>query len=624
MGDIRMQKKTAVPPRQVRLPELAHGLPAFCLAKDAQSRCLLTHTDCACASAKSNATQLHCPDQSSLQEAALHTLSILDNMLDGVLTINKRGDIISANKAAIKLFGYSVEEMVGESVGMLLPEPYSGEHDQQMQLFKTTGSNYLVGRPREILGKRKDGSIFPICLSVSKIARPGRPTFVGVIRDITLRRQQEEEIQRLAFYDPLTQLPNRRLLLDRLKQALVTSARSGQRGALMFLDLDHFKLLNDTLGHDLGDALLKQVATRLKTCVREGDTVARLGGDEFVILLEGLSQNIAESAADAEGVANKVLSTLNQPYSLRWHEHESTPSIGIAVFIGDQEGADALLKKADLAMYQAKAAGRNTACFFDPAMQAAVSAQTLLEQDMRRGLARQEFMLLYQFQVDVHGLPIGAEALLRWNHNTRGLVPPSQFITLAEQSNVGPLLGQWVLETACHQLALWSEQPATAAWTLAINVGRSQFDDERFVAQIATTLQRTGANPQRLKLELTESMLMHDSAGTRSRMQAIKALGVGFSLDDFGTGYSSLLHLQRLPLDQLKIDKSFVQDLLTKPGDATVARSVVALGHSLGLTVIAEGVETAEQRNMLAELGCDAFQGYFFGHPAPAAELTCV
>ena len=557
----------------------------------------------------------------SLQEAALHALSILDNMLDGVLTINKHGQIESVNKAAVKLFGYSADEMLGHSVALLLPEPYSGEHDQQMQLFKHTGSNYLVGQAREILGKRKDGGMFPISLSVSKIARPGRPTFVGVIRDITQRRQQEEEIQRLAFYDPLTQLPNRRLLLDRLTQALKTSERSGQRGALMFLDLDHFKLLNDSLGHDLGDALLKQVATRLKTCVRDGDTVARLGGDEFVVLLEGLSPSAAESAADAEVVANKILCLLGQPYTLRWHHHESTPSIGIVIFKGDQESTDDLLKKADVAMYQAKAAGRNTARFFDPAMQATVSAHALLEQDMRRGLARQEFMLLYQFQVDVQGVPIGAEALLRWNHNTRGLVPPSQFIALAEQTSVGQLLGQWVLDTACNQLVVWSHQQATAEWTLAINVGRSQFDDENFVTHITTALHKTGANPQRLKLELTESMLMNDSIETRAKMHAVKALGVGFSLDDFGTGYSSLLHLQRLPLDQLKIDKSFVQDLLTKPGGATVARSVVALGHCMGLTVIAEGVETAEQRNMLAELGCDAFQGYLFGHPAPAAEL---
>ncbi len=445
---------------------------------------------------------------------------------------------------------------------------------------------------------------------------------MGVIRDITQQRHAKEEIQRLAFYDPLTHLPNRRLLQDRLEQALITSARTAQQGALMFLDLDHFKHLNDTLGHDLGDELLKQVATRLKTCVREGDTVARLGGDEFVVLLEGLSPASHESAAQAESIAGKVLGALGQGYQLRGHPFESTPSIGIVLFPGEDDDTEALLKKADIAMYQAKAAGRNTVRFFDPAMQAAVTAHAALERDMRRGLAHHEFMLLYQFQVNVQGVPIGAEAFLRWNHSSRGVVPPSQFIALAEETSVGHLLGQWVLETACAQLAVWADQVVTAQWTLAINVSPSQFGHANFVSQVSNALRKAGARPQQLRLELTERMLMNDTSETRTRMHAIKALGVGFSLDDFGTGYSSLVHLQRLPLDQLKIDQSFVQTLLTQPGDAAVARSVIALGHSLGLTVIAEGVETAEQRNLLAELGCDGFQGYYFGRPSLAAELA--
>ncbi len=555
-------------------------------------------------------------------QQAQHTLAILNNLQDGVITINRQGLIESFNKAASHIFGYAPAEIVGSNVSILMPEPYAAAQQEQRLHAPAPNSNYPIGKTREILGQRKDGSVFPISLSLSKIARSGRPTFVAIVRDITLRRQQEEEIQRLAFYDPLTQAPNRRLLQDRLRQSLMTSARSSQHGALMFLDLDHFKLLNDTLGHDVGDELLKHVAMRLKTCVREGDTVARLGGDEFVVLLEGLSPHAHESAAAAEVVAHKILAVLGQPYQLRGYPYACTPSIGIVIFLGDQHGTDDLLKKADVAMYQAKSAGRNTACFFDPAMQAAVTAHAVLEQDLRRGLARQEFMLLYQFQVNVHGVPIGAEALLRWNHGSRGMVPPAQFIALAEETNVGNLLGQWVLETACHQLAVWAAQESTAAWTLAINISPNQFGDDGFVSQVARALQISGARAQRLKLELTERMLMNDTAETRVKMNAIKALGVGFSLDDFGTGYSSLLHLQRLPLDQLKIDQSFVRDLLTKPGDAAVARSVVALGHSLGLTVIAEGVETAEQRNMLAELGCDAFQGYLFGRPAPAAELT--
>ncbi len=560
--------------------------------------------------------------RSALDEAAQHTLTILDNMLDGVITISRHGQIETFNKAASGIFGYAADEVLGRNVGILTPDAYIGERDPQLPLFSSEGTNYLVGKPREMMGKRKDGSVFPVSLSISKIARVGRPTFVAVVRDITERRQQEEEIQRLAFFDPLTQLPNRRLLMDRLKRAQTNSARTEQHGALMFLDLDNFKLLNDSMGHDMGDALLQQVASRLKTCVREGDTVARLGGDEFVMLLESLGQTTQDSAAHAEAVAHKVLGVLGQAYRLRGHHHESTPSIGIVLFMGGDESTDELLKKADVAMYRAKAAGRNTARFFDPAMQATVIAQAALEIDMRRGLERREFMLLYQFQVNAQGSPIGAEALLRWNQPSRGVVHPDQFIALAEESNIGPLLGQWVLETACNQLAQWALQDVTANWTLAINVSPSQFASAEFARNIGLALSRSGARPEQLVLELTEHLIMNNTTDTLSTMNAVKTLGVRFSLDDFGTGYSSLLHLQRLPLDQLKIDRSFVHALLSQPREASVAHSVVALGHSLGLTVIAEGVETAEQRNQLAALGCDAFQGYLFGRPLEATALT--
>jgi diguanylate cyclase (GGDEF)-like protein/PAS domain S-box-containing protein len=568
--------------------------------------------------------QQHLANVAALREAAQRALAILDNLLDGVITFSEHGLIESFNKAASQIFGYATAEAIGRTAAMLMPSELAARNDAQLQQSEIDGAFFVIGQSIETVGQRKDASVFPISLSVSKVERSGESLFVAVVRDITQQRNAKDEIQRLAFYDPLTQLPNRRLLQDRLEQALITSARTAQQGALMFLDLDHFKQLNDTMGHDLGDELLKQVATRLKTCVREGDTVARLGGDEFVVLLEGLSPASHESAAHAEAIAGKVLHALGQTYQLRGHPFESTPSIGIVLFPGEDDNTEALLKKADVAMYQAKAAGRNTVRFFDPAMQAAVTAHAALERDMRRGLARQEFMLLYQFQVNVQGAPIGAEAFLRWNHNSRGVVPPSQFIALAEETSVGHLLGQWVLETACAQLALWAEQASTALWTLAINVSPSQFGHANFVSQVTHALHKSGARPQQLRLELTERMLMNDTSETRTRMHAIKALGVGFSLDDFGTGYSSLVHLQRLPLDQLKIDQSFVKTLLTQPGDAAVARSVIALGHSLGLTVIAEGVETEEQRNLLAELGCDAFQGYFFGRPSTAADLEDV
>jgi diguanylate cyclase (GGDEF)-like protein/PAS domain S-box-containing protein len=563
-------------------------------------------------------------DQESLREAARHTHNILDNMLDGVITINKHGLIESVNKAACGIFGYAPDEMMGVNVSLLSPESETerGDHRaRSLQHLQDSGSHYLVGKPRETMGQRKDASVFPMSLAVSKIARKGQPTFVVVIRDITQRRQSEEEIHRLAFYDPLTELPNRRLLIDRLKQATTTSGRTGQYGAVMFLDLDQFKLLNDTQGHDMGDELLKQVASRLKTCVRVGDSVARLGGDEFVLLLERLGTSAQDAAAFAEMVAGKILAVLGQPYKLRGHVHSSTPSIGVVMFQGDREGCDQLLKQADVAMYQAKAAGRNTARFFDQAMQVTATMHAALESDLRRGLYQHEFMLLYQFQVDLQGQPVGAEALLRWNHSTRGMVPPLQFVALAEETSMGLVLGQWVLETACTQLRVWSAQPTTAQWTLSVNVSPTQFGQSSFVTNVVSALKRSGANPELLTLELTESMLMSNLDDTLTKMQALNRIGVQFSLDDFGTGYSSLMHLQRLPLRQLKIDRSFVQALLTTPNNAAVARSTVALGHSLGMSVVAEGVETAEQRNALAALGCDVFQGFFYGRPAPACEL---
>ena len=444
---------------------------------------------------------------------------------------------------------------------------------------------------------------------------------LGAFQDITQHRKDVEEIRRLAFYDLLTGLPNRRLLMDRLRQAMLTSARTGEHGALMFLDLDHFKLLNDTQGHGVGDVLLEQVAKRLQSCVRDGDSVARLGGDEFVVLLEALSTHANEAATQAEMTAKKILDVFGHAYDLQGHSYDSTPSIGIVVFMGDDEGIEELLKRADVAMYQAKSAGRNTARFFDPAMQAAVAMHDALEKDLRRALAAHEFVLHYQIQIDRAGLAIGAEALVRWNHPTRGLIAPGHFIPLAEATGLVLPLGQWVLETACAQLALWAHDPKRAHWSIAVNVSASQFSQSGFVASIAHALKSTGATAARLKLELTESTLLDDVADVIEKMNAIKAFDVGFSLDDFGTGYSSLSYLKRLPLEQLKIDQSFVRDLLTDPNDTMIARTIVALGHSLGLRVIAEGVETIGQYELLAAMGCDAFQGHYFGYPMAAEGL---
>jgi diguanylate cyclase (GGDEF)-like protein len=448
-----------------------------------------------------------------------------------------------------------------------------------------------------------------------------RRSCVGTLQDITQNKAAEEEIRQLAFYDPLTQLPNRRLLLEHLAHAQAKSARTLNEGALLFIDLDNFKTLNDTFGHDTGDLLLQQVAERLTACVREGDTVARLGGDEFVVMLEDLGTDAEQAGVQAERVGEKILAYLNPPYRIAEQSHHSTPSIGITLFCGHRESLEELLKRADLAMYQAKAAGRNTLCFFDPQMHSVLARRAALEVDLRQGLLAGQFFLQYQSQVDDTGRVTGAEALLRWRHPERGMVSPGEFIPVAESSGLILPLGQWVLEAAARQLDAWARRPATAHLTLAVNISARQFRDPRFVEQVLRIIEQTGANPHRLKLEITESLLLDDIGDAIGKMTALKAYGVGFSLDDFGTGYSSLSYLKKLPLDQLKIDQSFVRDVLTDPNDAAIARTIVALAQTLGLGVIAEGVETQEQRSFLCEHGCHAFQGYLFGRPGAAEDL---
>ena len=440
---------------------------------------------------------------------------------------------------------------------------------------------------------------------------------------MTAQKLAADQIHRLAFYDPLTGLPNRRLLQEQLKKSLQINSRHGMRGALLFIDLDNFKTLNDTLGHDVGDVLLQQVAERLSTCVRESDTVARLGGDEFVVVLEDLDGDALDAAAHAESIGKKILSSLNAPYQLAGREHRSSPSIGITLMGDAVQSVDDLLKQADLAMYQAKAAGRNTLRFFDVAMQSDVDSRVAMESDLRDGLqGGEELELHYQPMVDVLGHVTGAEALVRWQQPQRGLVMPAEFIPLAEATGLILPLGRWVLNTACEQLALWACDPLTANLSLAVNVSARQLREPDFVAQVAGVLQRTGAPAHRLRLELTETVLVHRVEDIIIKMKELRAMGVGFSLDDFGTGYSSLNYLKQLPLDLLKIDHSFVQDVLTDPNDAAIARTIVGLGHSLGLSVVAEGVETAEQREFLANIGCFCYQGFLFAEALPIEEFN--
>jgi diguanylate cyclase (GGDEF)-like protein len=443
----------------------------------------------------------------------------------------------------------------------------------------------------------------------------------GTVQDISDRHSKEDQIQSLAYSDPLTQLPNRRYLMDRIEKAIANGLRRRTQGALLMIDLDNFKTLNDTQGHHQGDLMLQEVATRILGCVREVDTVARLGGDEFVVLLEDLSETAEEAATQAKNVGDKILVALGAPYLLESSSHESTASIGITLFGEASEQIDDPLKRADMAMYQAKLAGHNTLRFFDEQMQVAVNARAAMESGLRQAWQKNQFVLFYQPQVSANGQVIGVEALLRWQHPQRGMVSPAEFIPVAEESGLIVQIGHWVLETACAQLALWAHQPDLATLTISVNVSARQFYQQDFVEKVIQTLEQTGAKAQQLKLELTESILVSSVEDVIGKMNALKACGVGFSLDDFGTGYSSLSYLKRLPLDQLKIDQGFVRDILTDSNDAAIARMVIALAETLGLVVIAEGVEEEGQRDFLSRAGCHEYQGYLYSRPVPVDAL---
>ncbi|RUP23865.1 MAG: EAL domain-containing protein, partial [Curvibacter sp.] len=423
------------------------------------------------------------------------------------------------------------------------------------------------------------------------------------------------QINNLAFFDQLTGLPNRVLLLDRLHQTRAISQRTGHYAALLFIDLDHFKTLNDTKGHDMGDLLLQQVAERLRQSVHPDDTVARIGGDEFVMVLGGLGETARDAATATEAIAERLLRSLTQPYTLRGFVHHSSASLGATLFLGQSTSMDELMKQADLAMYKAKDAGRQAVRFFDPAMEAVAQRRAEIEDDLRQALERQQFVLHFQPQVDSGHDLLSAEVLVRWQHPERGLVMPGDFIGLAEDTGLIVPLGQWVLQAACEQLARWGGRPVLGQLSLAVNLSAKQFRDPGFVTMVLEVIQRTGADPRRLKLELTESLLVHDVDEIIATMQTLQGHGIGFSLDDFGTGYSSLTYLKRLPLNQLKIDQSFVRDLLHDAHDAAIAKTIVTLAQSLELPVIAEGVETAAQKRFLQRIGCHAYQGYLFSRP---------
>ena len=538
---------------------------------------------------------------------------------EGILILNSDRSIAKVNSAFTRITGYSAEEVVGQTPDILK----SGRHDEEFFRARWEALHRDKYWQGEVWNRHKDGRIYPVWLTTTAVTdAKGEVThYVSVITDITQRKEAEEQIHQLAFYDPLTNLPNRRLLIDRLRHTMASGVRSVEHAALLFIDLDHFKTINDTQGHDVGDLLLIETARRLQACVRGGDTVARLGGDEFVVMMGNLSAEVEQAASQAKMAGEKIRESLSQFYRLRNFEYHSSCSIGISLFRAQEVSVDELLKRADTAMYEAKTSGRNTLRFFDPNMQSILEARVKLEADLRLALAQQQFDLFYQIQVDDTGRSIGAEVLLRWNHPVRGLVMPNEFIPLAEQTGLILPIGRWVLETACAQIKAWETDPLTSKLQIAVNVSALQFHQPDFVRLALEILEKTGADPTRLKLELTESVVLNNISDAANKMHDLKKVGVRFSMDDFGTGYSSLAYLTQLPLDQLKIDRSFVNNIGTKTTDAIIVQTIIGMANTLGIDVIAEGVETEEQHAFLRHAGCMAYQGYLFGKPVSLGEF---
>lgn len=549
-------------------------------------------------------------------EDELRIAAIAFESQEAMLVADADGNILRVNAAFTQMTGYAQDEVLGRNPSVL----QSGRHPES---FFTDMWDQVKARGHwqgEVWDRRKNGEIYPKWLNISCVRdRDGAPShYVETFSDTSERKAAAAAISRLAYYDSLTTLPNRQLMMDRLRQAIRAGVRSGGFGAVLFLDLDNFKTINDTLGHDEGDKLLMEAAQRLRGGVREQDTVSRFGGDEFVVLLENLEGPRDKAAVIVKTICEKLLAALAQPYHLRDKDYPCSASIGVAMWRGSPRTDEhELLKRSDLAMYEAKKAGRNTVRFFDPVMQTSLENRARLEGRLRSGLALGQFRLHLQPQVDARGQVLGAESLLRWFDPERGMVTPADFIALAEESDLIVAIGQWVLRTACEQLRTWSQDAATCALHLAVNISPRQFAEDAFVGDVASILAQCGADPRRLQLEITEGMLLTNVEETITKMDELRRLGVSFALDDFGTGYSSLSYLHRLPLNVLKIDQSFVQQMGVNSQSEAIIRTIIQMGQSLGLNVLAEGVETEAQRRQLLRLGCSSFQGYLFGRPLP-------
>ena len=555
--------------------------------------------------------------QKSSYENRLRTL--FRSIDDLVWLKSPEGVYLSCNHRVERLFGATEAQIIGKRDADFLNHEIVEKLAEDDCKAITSGKQV---RSEQWLHFADDGRL--VCLEIAHTPMYNESQLligvIGIARDITESKEAQAEINRMAFYDPLTRLPNRRLLQERVRQAIVSAGRSSLYGALFFVDLDRFKDVNDKLGHDAGDLLLVEVAKRLSHRLREADTVSRLGGDEFIVTIEGLAQTATEASVIAAQVGEKLRIDLGVPIDLGSRMLICKASIGICLFDGG-DSMEQLLKNADLALYQAKDSGRDQVRFFDPAMQQAKEERSQLEAGLREALEKQELELYYHPQLDAAGNPIGVEGLLRWNHPQRGIVMPGDFIAIAEESGLILQIGQWVLDAACSQIRQWQSSAWGHNLLVSVNVSAKQFQQIDFSERVLGALAKSKANPARLMLELTESMLVEDIETTIQKMQSLKETGVQFSIDDFGTGYSSLSYLTQMPLDHIKIDKSFVRNIPGSRNDEVIARAIVAMGAGLGMQVIAEGIETPEQRLFLEQLGCSGFQGYLYSRPLPIDAL---
>lgn len=555
--------------------------------------------------------------EADIRDTESRMTEILNIAVDGIIAVDRTQRIILFNRGAEQMFGYNAQETIGQPLEMLIPAGSHLQHRDAVDLF-AAGPECArrMGDRREVLGRRKDGSEFPVDISISKSMHKGEAIMTAIVRDVTERKEAENNMIRMALHDALTGLPNRVLFRERLEQAMAQAAASDRLVALLFLDVDRFKIVNDSLGHSVGDMLLAQVADRLKECVRRGDTVARLGGDEFTLICADVAQ-----IGDIEVLARKALDAVARPYQINGNEVFITASLGITVFPFDDRAIDALVSNADTAMYSAKEHGGNGYRFFDPAMNEKIMGRVAFEAQLRRALERNEFFLEYQPQIDARdGRIVGLEALLRWRNGDK-VVPPDQFIPIAEDTGMIVPIGRWVLNEACRQAQAWHRQASNRP-TVAVNISGRQFEQTDFVSQVQQALARSGLEAKYLELEFTESIVMANTEFSLAKLFSLRALGVHLALDDFGTGYSSLSYLKRFPITKLKIDQSFVADVPEDADDCAIISAIGALAHNLGLVLIAEGVETAEQRTFLRANGCHLMQGYYYSRPLSVEKLS--